>query len=321
MTVVIRLDVTPAIGTGHLRRMAVIARELTFCSVHFVVFTDQPEIDLLSEFDVTLLKAGDDPDELESILRELEPAAIIFDLLRYKQGHFQRIREIFPTLKMVAFHEYQDFQPETDLAVNFNLVDIRSGQQQPQKLLSSPDYCIIDDRIRTLEMDENADSVFCFFGGSDPSGFLSKFINEYERRRCKFRGVVHYGALAPYYKEMEACTLPGGLCRSSEAGGFFRALSGSKGALVAAGNIMYEFIYLGIKPLVLAHNEHQSTFAANAADMGLCNYFGQGTAIDWDFVFALLTDDCRSFAADRNETNIDGMGAKRLASELFELVS
>jgi spore coat polysaccharide biosynthesis predicted glycosyltransferase SpsG len=78
---------------------------------------------------------------------------------------------------------------------------------------------------------------------------------------------------------------------------------------------MYEFVYLGVKPLVVAHNEHQAEFARNAERIGACDYIGRHPHIDWARLTAKISDQKANRGVSPVDL-IDGRGAERIARRI-----
>jgi hypothetical protein len=81
---------------------------------------------------------------------------------------------------------------------------------------------------------------------------------------------------------------------------------------------MYELMYLGLQPLVIAHNAHQANFASTAAAKGACRYFGVGDGVDWPGLARAIQGLYRAPPV-AGARLIDGGGVERLAGRIMEL--
>lgn len=99
---------------------------------------------------------------------------------------------------------------------------------------------------------------------------------------------------------------------------FFKYMSEAKKIIVAGGNMMYEAIYLGNKPLVVAHNSHQERFAKIANEKKLIKYIGRITNINFDM---LINDiNINDTTINTSTSSIDNKGKKRIVREIEKLL-
>ena len=95
-------------------------------------------------------------------------------------------------------------------------------------------------------------------------------------------------------------------------------MSGCRLMVTAAGNSLYEASYLGLVPLVVAHNAHQDEFARNMVKAGACFYFGSHPDVRW----SELSDHIgRHYHLPSTPASqwIDGLGLDRLVTRIKDL--
>jgi spore coat polysaccharide biosynthesis predicted glycosyltransferase SpsG len=310
MRVAVRLDVTRQIGTGHLRRMMHLMAALPSAEPIYLIRTDVPDNPLL--LGLTSFIAGSDTHENRMVeeCRKATPNVIILDLLRYPVGTVALYRSA-AKVPVVTFHEYKDWDCSSDLIINYNTFD-RFEKYKSDKILAGPQYCIVGDEVRTLRRVPRNRTVLATFGGSDPSGFADSFVEKVALTSPETQFEVYEGPLSSSRWHLDTACISDNVRRISSAEAFFSSMATCDTAVTAAGNSMYEFVYLGLKPLVAAHNGHQEEFARNAERIGVCNYMGRHPHIDW----ARLKDEIasRNFAHGSTlAALIDGRGAERIA--------
>ena len=106
MKVLVRLDVSRAIGTGHWRRMSNLLFALGPLQVVFVVRTDDPGNALFAGSAVRFVENGDDPDLLAAVCIGERVNLVLTDLLHYPAGYLAGLRARLAGAKLVSFHEY-----------------------------------------------------------------------------------------------------------------------------------------------------------------------------------------------------------------------
>ena len=172
------------------------------------------------------------------------------------------------------------------------------------------------DLLRTTRATTTA-GVLVTFGGSDPSGFTAAFLEQVASRLPEIPFVVHTGPFSEgslhRFQRLGANIRPPG---SGES--LFNLLASCRMVVTAGGNVMYEAMYMGVIPLVVAHNLHQAEFASNAARLGACRYFGAHPEVDWS---ALVQDLHSNYDVPPKPRGllVDGLGTKRLAERIARL--
>jgi UDP-2,4-diacetamido-2,4,6-trideoxy-beta-L-altropyranose hydrolase len=315
MKVLVRVDVSRQVGTGHWRRMSNLLEALKPAEAVFAVCSDDPWNALFVGSSVRFVKAGNDVELVSAICASERIDLLLVDLLHYPVGYLAGLKARL-ACKMVSFHEYHDSDGIADLSVNYNTFDGYESAGGPS-FLAGPAYCILNQELlRTTRVAEPA-GVLVSFGGSDPSGLTQTFLDEVASRLPELPFTVHTGPfceglLRPLPRSGANLRSPG----SDES--MFLLLASRRLVVTAGGNGMYEAMYMGIVPLVVAHNSHQAEFARNAARLGACQYFGVHPEVDWSGLAQALRAEYDAPPKPRCRL-IDGQGTQRLAERLIAL--
>ena len=313
MRVAVRVDVSRQIGTGHLRRMANLIAALPSAEPIYLIRTDTPDNALLAELPAFIAGSETHEDRMVLECRKARPDLLVLDLLRYPVGSVARYRSTVK-VPVVTLHEHHDWDDSSDLIINYNTFD-RFEDYEGATMLAGPRYCIIGDGIRNLRRAPRTRTVLATFGGSDPSGFADSMVENVAPLLLETQFEVYDGPLSSSRWHVGASGGRDNVRRIASGEEFFSAMAKCGTAVTAAGNSMYEFIYLGLKPLVVAHNEHQAEFARNAERIGACEYMGRHPHIDWERLTAEISRQ-NSARSGSPADLIDGRGAERIADRL-----
>jgi spore coat polysaccharide biosynthesis predicted glycosyltransferase SpsG len=316
MRIAVRVDVSRQIGTGHLRRMANLVAALPDAVPIYLIRTDTPNSPLLAGLPSFIAGSATQEERMVEECRKESPDVIVLDLLRYSVGTVAQYRSTVK-VPVVTLHEYHDWGDASDLIVNYNTFD-NFEECNGAKMLAGPRYCIIGDGVRTLRRALRTRTVLATFGGSDPSGFADSFVETVVSSLPDIQFEIYDGPLSSSRWHSGPAIRRGNVRRIVSGEAFFSAMATCGTAVTAAGNSMYEFVHLGIKPLVVAHNDHQAEFARNAERIGACEYMGRHPHIDWARLTAVISRQNlgRGFYP---VSLIDGRGAERIARRIERL--
>ena len=143
--ILVRLDITNEIGTGHFRRMNVLANYLLPIEFLFLIITDDEENAILRKSQVFFTNRKNEFNDIKTILNDYDIDILIFDLLHYEKEYLKQIKKMTDK-KIVSFHEHNDNSKNSDLAINYNLFEGFENNQDPQ-FLSGYKYIIFNDEI------------------------------------------------------------------------------------------------------------------------------------------------------------------------------
>lgn len=311
--VAVRLDASAEIGTGHWRRMSNLLDALRPEYVVFIVRSNAPRNPMFHHANVRFLQNGDEIAISTQICINESIDLLIIDLLIYPTGYLARLRAEL-TCRIVSFHEYRDWDVSSDLVINYNTFDGFADVSAPH-VLAGPAYCILNPAILSLVGSPTSEEVLVTFGGADPSRFAESFIKEVAPRVPWIPFVLHLGP----FSHQSASNLPANVRLSRPSESFFHLMATCRAAITAAGNAMYELIYLGNPALVVAHNSHQAEFATTAARMGAARYFGSAPKVDWAALASSLLD--ASVPPRLEPPLIDGLGLDRIVTRINQLAA
>lgn len=313
MNILVRLDISKNIGTGHFRRMKNLSEYMKEDNFIFCIKTDDPHNTLFHNEKIIFL-SGNEFEMMHKSIQEFAIDLIILDLLHYPEGYIQSIKSS-TSKKVVTFHEYEDYSSFSDLTINYNFFNNYLAMKK-DNFLAGPEYIILNDNIHLIPQKiTKQDYVFVSFGGSDPSHFLEKFLQNVAVKLKDIKFKVHIGnfnknnfELFHQYPHIEFLQSPLNI---------LEYMNSAKCAITAAGNIMYELMYFKIPMLVVAHNAHQDEFAKNASSYSSVVYCGLMDSIDFSEIrheiVALYDADekaCYSYPL------IDGLGIQRIAQAI-----
>jgi spore coat polysaccharide biosynthesis predicted glycosyltransferase SpsG len=316
MKVVVRLDISAHLGTGHWRRMSNLVAAIPGAEAVFVVRTDHRDSSLFIGNRVHFLAASDGEEMLVSVCAAEAPQLLLLDLLKYPPGFVRWLKNVTGR-RVVTFHEYTDWDDASDLAVNYNTFEGFERSDSPS-LLAGPNYCLINGDILNITRAAKTTGVLTTFGGSDPSGFTTTFIERVATHLPHLPFVIHQGPFAATTRPNARSAKLSNVHLTEPGDALFRLMATSRLAVTAGGNSMYELMYLGFVPAVVAHNDHQAEFARNAARLGACYFFRSHPTVDWEALGSLIEQQYAN-PPQPSHRLIDGLGTQRLVKQLMKL--
>jgi len=322
------IDISSKIGTGHFRRMRHLSKAMKKKSVLFTYLIfgiDNQNNNIFNEVNTIFIANGQKFFEyIERNLRNFD--LLIFDFLKYPDLYFNNMKKQINIDKpIIAFYEYENFDYSADLVINYNLFNGWRDYDE-KKVLAGPKYTIFNENIIDYKQNynyyynynynnNNNNNVFVSFGGSDPSNFTHQFLELIATKNLKFNyniliGAMHYGDLLNYEKYNNIKIYKGDV-------NIFSLMTQCSLCITAGGNTMYEATYLGLPTCVLAHNEHQHTFAKNLQKDFLQTYVGMGSDVNWSKVMNFISTEHKTYKNDI----IDNLGVTRITQRILEVLS
>lgn len=315
MRFLVRLDASSEIGTGHFRRMRCLEKVFEEKSFFYLIKTDQPKNRIFENVDKEFLH-GNETEEL----KRLAPSytAVIFDMLHYEPDYLKKIKSEL-NLPLISFHEYSDYSSASDLAINPNFIDTNN---LPNFVKGGAKYILFDEELKSylagnLEI-KTKDHVLISFGGSDPSHLTLQSLIELPKRLPDLYFCFHVGylnndrdaimKLSKQHDNVQILVSPIDISRE---------LSQARVILSAGGNIMYESMLFGKKPIIIAHNTHQICFAENADRIGNCSCLGLAKDVNWDEV--AIEIQTAYFHRAKPKVSVDCDGSGRIKKQIVEL--
>lgn len=310
MNILIRLDISEKIGTGHFRRMLNLSNFMSNYNFTFIIKTDDDKNNIFNEKEILFIQKEE---EFYELLKNYEYDAVIIDFLHYQEEYIREIKEISKK-PVITFHEYKDFSEYSDLTINYNLFDDYEILKLNNKSLFGSDYIIFDEEIVNNYMSSRKDYIFVSFGGSDPSNLTYKFIKEIAVKNKNKNFKIHMGNFTNNEiidaENIEYLIKPENI---------FKYMAEAKLAITAGGNMMYELIFLQTPSLVIAHNRHQEEFAKNADKLDCINYVG--LAKNFSDIFLNVEIDKMFYKKFVSHQHINNQGKELIAKAIEEITS
>jgi len=311
--ILVRLDITNKIGTGHFRRMNVLADYMAPIKFIFLVITDNQKNSILLNSQIFFTNKKNQFDDIQTILDSYDIDILMLDLLHYEKGYIKKIKKMTGK-KIVSFHEYNDTSQYADLAINYNLFDGFEDNQDPQ-FLAGYKYIIFNDEIENYRS-YNKEYVFVSFGGSDPTKLTYSFIERVANKLSNTKFLIHVGNFN--FLNINKISLQDNVSIVLHPENLFKYMAGAKLAVVAGGNMMYELMYLGVPSVIIAHNKHQEMFALNASKYNCVDYFGKYNDIDYDELKYIIQNKINNYS-NKCEIRIDNKGKERIKQSLLKV--
>lgn len=309
MNILVRLNISKQIGTGHFRRMLNLANFMSNNQFVFIVNTDDKSNTIFEGKNIIFMNREE---EFFKLLKETKYDILIFDFLNYAKDYIKSIKSIASN-PIVSFHEFNDYDDSSNLVINYNLFN-GYDKLSNENHLFGPEYIIFSDEISKYKNSKKENYIFVSFGGSDPSNLTKKFIEEIALKRDDLKFKIHVGNFNNINmiekKNIEYLVNPKDI---------FIYMSAAKLAISAGGNMMYELVYFNTPCIVVAHNEHQEEFALNAQKLGWVEYLGKFSDYHSDKLIERI--DFLYSKKTNNLSFIDNNGKKKIANAIEKLVS
>lgn len=317
MKILVRLDISKEIGTGHFRRITNLSKYMSNDTFYFFVVTDDEKNLLFDIYNVFFTSRDKELNDIKAFIDLNEVDIILIDLLHYEDLYIESFKKTTGK-KIVTFHEYPDYSEYSDLKINYNFFN---GFEELQNInfLAGPKYIIFDDDIENFQNREKENFIFVSFGGSDPYGLIDSFVTQVALKLPTIHFKIHVGNFnkqdQDHFNNIDNIEF---LYKPSN---IFQYMASSKLAVAAAGNMMYELILLNTSTYVIAQNQHQDEFASNADKYNCVKYFGKIDSIDFSKLKETIEEEYRNQKVNECRFNLDNMGKHRIAQALQRLIS
>lgn len=341
-----RVDASPQIGAGHLKRCAVLAKACLDLDGECYFLLRSQDFDwqlcgLSNEIQVIQVPWDLEPEEdarwLVECCRNLGLQAGVLDHYRVTTGYQQCLREV--GLKWLLFgnpaHTHDilaDLLHDAAPGAAREVYEARLKKNNPQFLLG-PDFALVDSefrRVRALlpevsSLGEKLNSVLLTFGGGDDRGALMKVSQWLDRAGFNGRRVILTTSMNPRLSELSVVIKeqpktelildnwqPAAIMAQCQL------------ALCAGGTTLHELASLGVPAVVLAIADNQIAPGMAWEKAGLGIYLGMLPSLNESQaqkkLSELLYDGTqRQVLAQRCWETQDGLGAERTAAALLSL--
>lgn len=280
-------------------------------NIFFLVNTDDPDNTIFKNKNIIFTNHKNEQSNFEYLIESKKIQYIVLDMLRYKNKYIENLKNKF-NKTIVSFHEYEDYSSYSDISFNCNMFHSKN-YKNIKNLHQGEKYIIFNDKIEDFKNSKKKDYIFVNFGGSDPSNFTLKFIKKIAKNLPDQQFIIHLSSF--YFFNLSKNKLPENIKINTNGDLILKLLSKSKLAILAAGNIMYEAIYLKIPTFVLAHNKHQENFALYAEKEELVKFFGTGKNMNFNSL--LISIKCFKYKIlYNNNLFIDNNGKRRILNAI-----
>tara|TARA_B100000700_G_scaffold320080_1_gene416641 strand:+ start:1009 stop:1893 length:885 start_codon:yes stop_codon:yes gene_type:complete len=276
-------------------------------NIFFLVNTDDSDNTIFKNRNIIFTNNKNEQSNFESLIESKKIKYIVLDMLHYKDKYIANLKNKF-NKTIISFHEYEDYSSYSDLSFNCNMFDWKN-YKHIKNLHQGEKYIIFNDKIEAFKNQKKKDYIFVNFGGSDPSNFTLKFIKLIIKNLPDQKFIIHLSSF--YFFNLSKDKLPKNIKINTDGDLIFKLLSNSKLAILAAGNMMYESIYLKTPTFVLAHNKHQENFARYMEKKKLIQFFGTGKNMNFKKLL-LSIKYFKDQILDENNLFIDNNGKKRI---------
>ena len=358
LQIAFRVDGNDHIGMGHLSECYNLAVELQielFADIHFLML----ETSLNNAFVEWIRQRGiqvwtvsggvpyqEDRKCTITLLRQLQPAAVITDLLTadpsdqdfFGDPHLDLVpvgeyvtwlRSLgFPVVSITADNTPVDIAPDLLVALHPRQTRFNYPLNGTKRLLG-PDYFILGPdfvpyRDIRRKISPVAKHLLLAFGGSDPDGFTIKFARVLHNLPGVDMSAVLGPGLAHQHAVREEISALGVRCLHAVPN-LAALLWETDLAVTAAGNMLFELAALGTPAVVLSTRERQFENAVWFAEQGSILHLGLGSDVSEvkvrTVVVDLLSDrEGRQTMSEAGRQAVDGHGGRRIVSALRELI-
>lgn len=348
MSVVIRVDSSTQIGSGHVMRCLTLADILTkkksdiyficrelagnLCDFiekkgYFVYRMLYDEKTVKSHSDESTRRSGEtwgrDAKKTCQILREIKEHSNISCLIvdHYGlDGKWESTVRPFVE-KIIVIDDLANRRHDCDLLLDQNLYYDIEGRYKGLvsdscKLLLGPRYALLrpefyEARKKLKQRDGIIRRIFVFFGGSDPTNETAKALRAIQQlNRADLYVDVVVGSINPHKKQIEQ------VCQSMKRANFYcqvnnmaELMAQADLAIGAGGATTWERCFLGLPCIILIVAENQKKVTERLAEMGLVINLGQCQMVSSTTILNQL-----------NSLLEDPMILKKIGAQCFELM-
>ncbi|MGL5335668.1 MAG: UDP-2,4-diacetamido-2,4,6-trideoxy-beta-L-altropyranose hydrolase [Enterovibrio sp.] len=342
-SVFIRVDSSDVIGTGHVMRCLVLAKELTksdcmvsfICRNHhgnlialikakgFLVYTLESKQPIDTHYESWI---GDDwqSDACETIniLTKNDADIIIVDHYGIDQRWQNKVKAAVN--KLIVIDDLANRAHVCDLLVDQNIWPDQLDRYQ--KLVPKNCRCLLGPKYALLRSDfasyraqkiKKEQRVVAFFGGGDPTGECVKLLSAaLDMPPLPFDLIIVHGSSVISKELRDLAALRNELIIADRLPNYDLVLASAKYAFGASGSSNWERFCLGTPTSLVCVADNQSRLAAYLKDLQLVRYLGDGRALTkytYQLELQWLIDNWPDIQP-QNKIKVDGYGASRVAN-------
>jgi len=339
MKIFIRCDGGTKLGTGHIVRQLMVAKELkkkiAQAEIEFLM-KDIPEGVKRVEkegFSVKkILKTANLISEAEQIVEYLKnknPDLLILDVLNTSKKYIEILKKL--KTKIVSFDDHSEGKYLADL--RFNILEL-DREAPADNLFEGPEYVTLhpvyaDYHQRKKEIRNQANKILVTFGGSDPGNLTNKVLKALEKINRKLEIYVIVGFAFSYNGELK------NIKNSRHRIELYKNISPQKMAefmfrcdigIGDGGLTQYEFACIGLPALIICEEvKHQYKLAEWFQARGALINLGMGKTLSEEKISENVIDLLKNYSKRREmslkgKSLCDGRGLERTINKILEII-
>ncbi len=335
----IRCDGGVSLGTGHIIRQLMIAKELkkrANLTVEFFmkdieegVKRVEKEGFVVRKFSKTL-SLNDEAKFIANFLKKNNTDLLIVDILDTSKEYISTLKET--GVKIVSFDDHSEGKYLADL--RFNILEFDEEDPSPT-LFEGPKYVTLDPvyavyHLKEKKIRKKANKILITFGGSDPDNLTDKTLKALEIINMELEIDLVIGFAFSYLEELKE-----NLKRTKHKITLYRDISPELMAQLmfendigigAGGLTQYEFLATGLPGIIVCENvPHQYKLAKWFENKGGLKNLGIGRSISEEtiayHVMELLKDPLkREHMSKIGKSLCDGKGLTRTVDKILEIL-
>lgn len=341
MDILIRVDSSVDIGSGHVMRCLTLANELNIHGANLVFICQEKEgnnISLILEKGYRVYKLPcngyqKEIEQTESILKEINNIGLLI-VDHYSCGvKWERQMRLY-VKKLMVIDDLADRYHDCDMLLNQNFYQgfqTRYDAMVPehcQKLLG-PQYALlrpefIDARKKLRKKNGDIKRLLVFFGSSDPTNETAKALSALKLFNNRFSVDVVVGDNNPR-REMikDMCSIMSGTEYYCSADNMAELMGNADLSIGSGGSTTWERCCLGLPALVAVLSDNQYELTLAVEKYGAIINLGWGRSLmPEDYFNAINNLSARHLSemSAKGLSLIDGYGCRRVAQQVFALI-
>lgn len=338
---IIRVDASTEIGTGHLMRCLALAQAWKDAGNKVTFITNCQSDGLFQrlreeEFSLHVL-ARSHPDTKDwgytkDILASYPNAWVVLDNYHFDETYQQKVKEAGHLLLLIDdMAHLKHYYADIVLNQNLRAEKLRYSGEPYTRLLLGTRYVLLRREFLAWrdwkrEISEVARHVLVTLGGSDPENHTLKVIQALQKVDVTgLEATIVIGAGNPHVDELEAAAkqsrIPIQLVR--DARNMPELMAWADMAISSAGSTVWELLFLGTPTLALILADNQRYIAEQIGGLGVGQSLGRAGAITTKSLAKAITLLLKDFnlrvKISKNARQVvDGQGAQRVVASIQE---
>lgn len=342
LSLLIRADIGPTVGTGHVMRTAALAS--AWCNMGgaatIVCTADLPrslrqrlERDGIVVEIMSAETPTDDAVQTARLAEETGATWIVADGYSFDDAYQETLKRSSAKLLVVDDFGHAEHH-HADLLLNQNIYADRSdyGESKPESLLLGPRFVLMRDEFSSIETNKKrvpktAKRIMVTMGGADQGNFTSTCLHAIADlpNNDTISVDVIVGASNDHYESLQQLCreLPNSVRLHRNTDRMATIIKQCDLAITAGGSTCYELARCGVPAIVLSTAENQIPVARSFHESGSMVWLGDSDSVPVQMLTTeiqkLVNDSAlRKKMAAANRALVDGQGAKRIARRLLQ---